>query len=397
MLFKPISLVTTLVICLAALLIAGSAFVRPAHAGHTATTTIATRSCQWHLVPSPTPAAGQSLNEFEAVAAVAKNDIWAVGHSTLQGQRMALVAHWDGSAWHVIPNPTGTQPADLTATSAISAGQVWAVGSISNASFSTSSALIERWNGKSWELVSSPDTTGRGEAFLTGIAGSSASNIWAVGYIITKQGAQTLTEHWDGHAWQVVASPSISHAANNLLSVTVLSPDNAWAAGTYGEVNGPGGVIIEHWDGHTWNLMPVSGLNQSDDVLESIAAVASNNIWAVGRAQQNPLILHWDGTSWQNVAPPNTARGGDLHSVTVTSSHQVWAAGDGYVVGGIRPLIAQWNGHAWNSIQSPASSLPFEGWYGISSVPGNSQLWTVGYAHKDQYATQGQTLAATSC
>lgn len=196
--FKPISLVIALVICMAGLLIAGIAFGQPAHAGHTATTTIATRSCQWHLVPSPTPAAGQSLNEFEAVAAVAKNDAWAVGHSTTQGQRMALIAHWDGSAW-------------------------------------------------------------------------------------------------------------------------------------------------------------------------------------------------------QNVAPPNTTRGGDLHSLTVTSSHQVWAAGDAYVVGGIRPLIAHWNGHAWDNIQSPASSQPFEGWYGIGSVPGNNQLWTVGYAHKDQYATQGQTLTATSC
>ncbi len=241
--FKPISLVTALVICLAGLLIAGVAFVQPAHAGHTATTTIAARSCQWHLVPSPTPAAGQSLNEFEAVAAVAKNDIWSVGHSTTQGQRMALIAHWDGSAWHVILNPAGTQPADLTALTAISARQVWAVGSISNASLSTSSALIERWHGKSWSTVSSPDTNG----------------------------------------------------------------------------------------------------------------------------------------------------------VTVTSSHQVWAAGDAYVVGGIRPLIAHWNGHAWDNIQSPSSSLPFEGWYGISSVPGNNQIWTVGYAHKDQYATQGQTLTATSC
>lgn len=391
-----ISRVRTFVVCLTSLLI--SMIPLAGCISEVQAAPVSSLTCQWHLVASPHPVPGQRLNEFRAVAAVAKNDIWAVGHGMVQAQTVALIAHWDGTAWHVVPVPSATEYADLYGITALSAQEAWAVGVASDAHSSVSRPLIERWNGRHWREVRSPDIGNKGSAFLTGIAGRAENNLWAVGYDLVPQGAHTLIEHWDGNAWKLVTSPNVPNAASNLLAVTVLAPNDVWAAGSSSSANGQGGgVVIEHWDGRSWKLVPGPDLGHQFATLESIAAVASNDIWAVGRAELTALILHWDGVAWKQVASPKTVSGGDLHSVGIAPSQEVWAVGDEYVVGGIRPLIAQWNGASWKSIQSPESRLPFAGWYGMSAVPGSHLLWTVGYAHEDQAATRGQTLTATSC
>ena len=43
--------------------------------------------------------------------------------------------------------------------------------------------------------------------FLYGLAALSASDAWAVGLYQNGTGVLTLTEHWDGTSWRLVASP----------------------------------------------------------------------------------------------------------------------------------------------------------------------------------------------
>src|SRR5437016_4062917 len=60
--------------------------------------------------------------------------------------------------------------------------------------------------GPDWAIVSSLNV-GPGNNDLYGVAVVSANNVWAVGYYydtIVNQ-LQTLTEHWNGSAWSVVA------------------------------------------------------------------------------------------------------------------------------------------------------------------------------------------------
>jgi hypothetical protein len=61
--------------------------------------------------------------------------------------------------------------------------------------------------------------------------------------------------------------------------VAALAPNNIWAVGEH----------ILHWDGSTWNAVPAPNTNH----LHGIVALAPDNIWAVGNE-----ILHWDGTLW---------------------------------------------------------------------------------------------------
>jgi hypothetical protein len=71
---------------------------------------------------------------------------------------------------------------------------------------------------------------------LTGVAARSATDIWAVGFRQDRSGAipigRTLTEHWNGSAWSVVASPNVG-SNDNLLNAVAAVPGDVWAVGSW--------------------------------------------------------------------------------------------------------------------------------------------------------------------
>ena len=82
-----------------------------------------------------------------------------------------------------------------------------------------------------------PSPTPPGTLFnpLAGVAVASARSVWAVGS--SQDGTtgipSTLTEHWNGTSWSIVASPSPgSQASLSGVSVDRHSGE-AWAAGTF--------------------------------------------------------------------------------------------------------------------------------------------------------------------
>src|SRR5206468_11545257 len=97
----------------------------------------------------------------------------------------------------------------------------------------------------------SPDLGGASTANLfQGVAASSASNAWAVGYYSPGSWEQTLMEHWNGTAWKRVTSPDPGGSSTNhfLSDVTVTSSSNAWAVGSYHN-GGPFQTLVLHWNG----------------------------------------------------------------------------------------------------------------------------------------------------
>src|SRR2546423_1990811 len=70
-------------------------------------------------------------NEFNAVRAFSATDVWAVGRAGDDGalNGSTLATHWNGSAWSQAGTPSpGTRDNILSAVSATSAGDLWAVG-----------------------------------------------------------------------------------------------------------------------------------------------------------------------------------------------------------------------------------------------------------------------------
>jgi hypothetical protein len=70
---------------------------------------------------------------------------------------------------------------------------------------------------------------------------------------------------------------------------------------------------------------PDAGLS----VLASVAAVSSENAWAVGGSdsQGHPFIEHWNGTNWRRAPSPGLGGTSQVSSVAASSASNVWAVG----------------------------------------------------------------------
>ncbi len=64
--------------------------------------------------------------------------------------------------------------------------------------------------------------------------------MWAVGGY--NSGGQALIEHWDGAAWNVVTNPNPG-TYNRFFGVAAISSQNVWAVGQFGN----GGYIRRWW------------------------------------------------------------------------------------------------------------------------------------------------------
>jgi hypothetical protein len=197
----------------------------------------------WTLVHTPTM--GSSDNTLLGVSASSSTNVWAVGtYCTGNGCDMGggvfqtMIFHYDSShRWSVVasPNPS-IYVNQLNAVTVISATDAWAVGS-ENTSITTSTTLIEHFDGTSWTQVVSP--TVNGSSSLTGIAAASATDIYAVGstIIASPLSYPTVIEHFDGNSWSLVSntSPGTFNTFNSVVHVPHAALGNAqfWAVGAY--------------------------------------------------------------------------------------------------------------------------------------------------------------------
>lgn len=272
---------------------------------------------QWRIIPNAKPASGNILID---VAVIAANDVWAVGLSTShQGYSQTLAEHWNGKAWEVVTTPNSQYGGYLHSVVAFATNNVWAVGyAPSKAGWHT---LIEHWNGTTWKIVTSPNV-GSGDNLLWKAAAVAPNDIWAVGYYSAKNSShyQALIEHWNGTIWQVVPGPNVKNQVGILNSVTAIAKNDIWSVGSFSSSSH---TLIEHWNGSNWQIVasPNPGASNS---LEGVEAVSANDIWAVGNtvnttnsgsAVVNTLTEHWDGTTWKVIGSPTPMRRQNRHAI----------------------------------------------------------------------------------
>jgi hypothetical protein len=155
--------------------------------------------------------------------------------------------------------------------------------------------------GSAWKIVPTPNV-GSGYNELYNIAVVSSNDVWAVGRYSDGSGYHALTMHWDGSSWSIVPSPNVGSSFNQLFSATAVASNNVWAVGSSSDNNLLFQILIEHWDGNQWSTVASPLAPGTSSFLYGIAAVTSNDIWAVGYTQigfsaQQPLSAHWDGSS----------------------------------------------------------------------------------------------------
>lgn len=378
---------------LAALLVVGWKGAWAASGQHGQQLVLHKRACgTWNVVASKN--VGTSTNFLYGVAAVSAKNVWAVGSEGNGHGGLTLVEHWNGSQWKVVasPNVKGSLSDSLSGVAAITANNIWAVGNYFDAS-NYQQGLIEHWNGTSWSIVPSPSA-----GQLNGVAALSANNIWAVGSAngSSSSGYQTLIEHWNGTSWSIVPGSSVS--GGQLFGVTALATNNVWAVGEVASTNAIQ-TLIEHWNGTSWSVISSSGPGQAANALNGAVALAANNVWAVGNdsnsvgpyAQYAPLVEHWNGTSWSVVSSPVQGTSDVLNGIAAVSANNVWAIGDYRT--GLDPqgpyytLIEHWNGTSWSVVQSPSPGVDTSDLTAASHVPMTNSVWSVGFTQGVSYQT----------
>src|SRR5713101_8970790 len=119
-----------------------------------------------------------------------------------------------GANWRVVASPNaGTQANSLSGVDAVADNDVWAVGWAWNNRLFAYRTLIEHWNGATWSLVRSPNTT-TGYNLLNGVAVVAANDVWTVGQAANGNTYNTLVEHWNGTNWSIVPSPNVPGFSN---------------------------------------------------------------------------------------------------------------------------------------------------------------------------------------
>ncbi len=303
-----------------------------------------------------------------------------------------------GTGWSVFTSPNPSGGGLLTGVTCASASNCWAVGYTNpTPGGGIHQTLIEQWNGTSWTIVTSPNTSPNQYNELHGVTCLSASDCWAVGFYYN--GAyQTLTEHWNGSSWAIVTSPNSSATqSNQLYAVTCVSGSDCWAAGDYVVTDILGDqffqTLVEHWNGTSWtivsspNTITVAGHPLASNVFYSVTCASASDCWAVGYSDNGnafvgeplqTLIEHWNGSSWAIVTSPNNGTATNLLTgVTCVSASQCLGVGF-YFNGVFQTLIEQWNGSSWAIVTSPNTSATENNTLGGVTCPSTSQCWTVG-------------------
>lgn len=140
-----------------------------------------------------------------------------------------------------------------------------------------------------------------------------------------------------------------------------------WAAAENDVFFGGESGVILRWDGEHWNEMQTP----TQKTINAIHGTGPSDVWAVGGDYhtvddaEKSLILHFDGTTWSEVTPPEYA-GSQFHfaDVCAVAPDDVWAVS---VAGA---WIAHWDGSTWQFVtDAQLWSLGLEGnFYSIASA-----------------------------
>jgi hypothetical protein len=327
----------------------------------------------WRSVEAAKPSA--IYNELHGVAAVAPDDVWAVGTLGEESAALTLVEHWDGEEWRHLASPNVEGFSNhLYGVAALAASDVWAVGAHHNGTDLWLTTAMH-WDGQVWKIV--PTQNVGPISSLNGVGAIAADDVWAVGESSTGskgQGTQALVMHWDGSVWRIVDG-GVRLQNGTLSSVAATSRNDVWAAGSYSDKSGTvARPLFGHWDGKSWKQVEADG----NGTIWSISALSSTDVWAAGNFGPQSVAMHWDGSAWKRVPTPNVGTGNNsLNGIVAIAPDNMWAVGSGYVGKADVATAMHWDGKEWKVMPAVTLGQYSDILWGVSAAPGGD-LWAVG-------------------
>lgn len=335
------------------------------------------------VIPTPNGHHFPGQDDLHSASGSSMKDIWAVGQTAI---------HYNGTKWtaFTVPKINGDNTSRLGGVADLAPNNIWAVGLI-NIGEGNTNQIIEHFDGTKWSVSTGPTFLPTDEPSLESVTAISPSDMWATGFILTNDGVSLfpLFEHYDGTSW---TASETTFNDGSMFGISADATNDVWAVGTAAFFS----TVIGHYDGNSWNIVSSPNPGSGWNVLDGVAALAPNNVWAVGyyTAQFNStrpaltLIEHWDGTSWKvvpspNVGPNSQYQSNQLYGITAISANDIWAYGSYFASDGSEQqstLVEHWNGTSWTIVPSPSpvnSTFRADILFG-GTVITKGDLWLVG-------------------
>ncbi len=337
----------------------------------------------WHVLMGPADA-GKS-NELFGVSAVSPGDVWAVGVALPSGgPARTLVERWQEGEWRTVPSPDRPSgDSFLNAVVALSASDAWAVG-LSRSLGRPTRTLVLHWDGRRWAITASPNA-GPGDNSLVSVAAASAQDAWAVGYRDAGSVYRSLVEHWDGDRWTVVRLPRVGGLGDGLNAVDAAASGVVWAVGGSARARGPSQPLVLRLDRRNWSSVPAPASLHSA-TLNGVAAWGGSGAWVVGATRSGggdrAFGLQTDGRNWR-VVPIDLAAAlsVDLNAIWAAAPDDIWAVGSSFDGRWYKPLVEHGVGGRWSSIPTPGVPGYDSRLMALDGLEGG-ELWAVGSASR---------------
>ncbi|MGA2968328.1 MAG: hypothetical protein ABSE75_00805 [Acidimicrobiales bacterium] len=318
----------------------------------------------WSVVPSPSPATGQT--SLLSVSCTSQSFCIAVGKTVLTGGYTKLIERWNGASWSIVN--TGPAPYSiLDGVSCSSAVRCLAVGN-SAPGGGHIGTLIEQWNGTTWSTMSSPtinETDGLVFLGFDAVGCVGRSTCFALGHHFVDNYEHTLVERWNGAKWQIVTSANPGKGDNVQTGLSCANARLCFATGSY---NGDpfststAHTFIERWNGASWTRVAAPNGSGPYDILNGVSCASTTLCFAVGNQETSTtsegMVERWNGDSWSEIKSPfitGTVAGFvELNGVSCVSATTCFAVGKfPNEMGTGRSLIEQWNGSTWSFVDAP--------------------------------------------
>jgi len=248
---------------------------------------------KWTVQKTPTFGTGAAL---PSVSCSAPKECTAVGYTVSNGAGTPLILRWNGKTWNTetVATPSEYKEGWLHGVSCSSATSCTAVGTY----FTPTEVrvLAERWNGTTWSVQATPELKSPFDFVpeLLGVSCPESNVCVAVGQYEKGRGKEALIERWNGSSWQLQETPNpTGHEASEsvrwgLSSVSCVSASECAAVGSYKDGAGNAKPLGELWNGTAWELeLPAIRGGVESNSLGAISCVEPTCI-AVGESQRKP-------------------------------------------------------------------------------------------------------------
>jgi hypothetical protein len=210
--------------------------------------------------------AGPNEGKIRAVLDFSPTNAWAFANNL-------SVVHWNGTAWSVASGAI-----DSLEVSATGPDDIWGVANDDQ---------VIHYNGTTW---TSTTLSVADEGGFVSVAALSSTDVWIAG----TTGTAALLEHFNGTSWQQMTLPSSLSATEGVSQVVALSDSDVWAF----SVNSTAQPVLANWNGSSWTTYPSpipGSLVQLTDLTS--AAISPSYVWVFGYSTYltEPMILEYSG------------------------------------------------------------------------------------------------------